>query len=812
MTYWSAFFAILGIGFAVESMGLFAHELNAALSAMALVLSALFYRSSVPTRNGRDRSERLFGWAACALGLLLLPGPVALRLLAISLWYGGIERLVDADRERPAFARSLSAACLITGLIHFATRTSLISWYGLRGASATVSSIGSALSGSAMHLGPTYNGLTMLVLALCIGAFASRRETSRRWAALAAYLVVVALAYGSYLSLYNLLPLAGPDGSAATQPDGGSLIARGIARISDWTLRSLRFIQPAHVPFLWPALLAFIAAAYLRRASHVSPRPDKSTRRILVAIPVAALLTAWALTNVPTRAATGPRRVAFYKEGFLNWMTPNHQMYGSRSAGMFGNLPILCERMGWQAEIIPAISRDVLSDRDILCIMNTKDPLPLDALRSIYEFVERGGSLLMLGDHTFHKHEGRLLINDPIETTHIRFAFDSAYYFIGGWLHSYQYWPHQMTDALGDEQNDCGCVVGASLELRYPASPIVIGTHGFSDPGEDAARDRGFMGNSLFDRGEPLGDLVLVAAENVGNGRVVVVGDTSGFVNAIQTQTWPFTQRVFYWLASRGSAALPMWRDLLGLALLLTLVVLSVLASARHRFTVVLASGAMYAFGWTSHAAIAKLAVPPPLQNRIALVDLSHVGLHSVEGWRDNGISGVYLNFMREGWFSLGLPEFDEAQIMKADVFLTIAPTRPYSAREIDVLRRFMQAGGTLIISAGYEQRAGAQSLLDLAEMRLEHRPLGRAATYVPNATVTPQLWNAWPIIGGEPLVTLRNEPVIAQRRVGLGRIVWVADSFFFMNRNLETEDGGIVPNIQFFGWLMKQVVPGGEP
>ena len=38
---------------------------------------------------------------------------------------------------------------------------------------------------------------------------------------------------------------------------------------------------------------------------------------------------------------------------------------------------------------------------------------------------------------------------------------------------------------------------------------------------------------------------------------------------------------------------------------------------------------------------------PPPLHDRIAVVDLSHGGTHSLEGWRDDAIDGVYLNLMR---------------------------------------------------------------------------------------------------------------------------------------------------------------------
>ena len=138
-----------------------------------------------------------------------------------------------------------------------------------------------------------------------------------------------------------------------------------------------------------------------------------------------------------------------------------------------------------------------------------------------------------------------------------------------------------------------------------------------------------------------LGDLVLVAAENVGRGKVVVFGDTSGFVNGIQTQTWPFTSQVFSWLGSSGRATVPWWRDGLGAFLLLGagVVVLAMVSSSSIALPV--ACAAVYVAGWGSHRVVQSTAPPEPLTGNVALIDLSHVGLHSLEGWRDNAISST---------------------------------------------------------------------------------------------------------------------------------------------------------------------------
>ena len=75
---------------------------------------------------------------------------------------------------------------------------------------------------------------------------------------------------------------------------------------------------------------------------------------------------------------------------------------------------------------------------------------------------------------------------------------------------------------------------------------------------------------------------------------------------------------------------------------------------------------------------------------------------------------------------------------------------------------------------------------------------------------LTPQFWRSWRIVGGEPLVSLRGDPVIVRKVVGRGQLILIGDGGFLFNQNLETEDGGILPNIQFFDWLLDRVAERG--
>lgn len=837
MAFFSVVSALLAVGFATESVGLYAHELNVALTTVFLLLSAVLDAS---TRHGEAPPEKrtcLFGIVAAAAGLLLVPTTPVIRLFAMGLWFWGLDCVTRSRGQLRGASAALAVGCLLVGVFQYVNQTSLVTWYFMQNISTQLSDLG----GNAAHfiqknsasflelsgnttlppptIGQTFNGLTVFIFTVgaCVGGALIAPIRRLPWFFLS--LVGVAALYLGYLCLFSFIPELLP--AELTQKPDPTFLEKCSFAIK----KGLYHVYPLHVPLLLPLLVGIPAGWYL---CCLHRRPNQSrvfgSPVFLMVTSLAIIVAVWSFTNIPGSRRSGPLNVVFYKEGLINWMVPNHQRYGSRSSGMFGNLPLMMERMGWKAEVVPEINEDSLKSADILVIMNQKDPLSSDSLRDIDRFVQGGGSLLVLGDHTFAKKPGppsfvranvnpaadaeaKLFLNEPIEKTDIRFRFDSAYYFLGGWLHSMQYWPHQTTAHLDDATNESGCVVGASLEIEYPVVPLVIGRYGFADRGDWNAPHRGYMDDGQYSPGmEMLGDLVLVAAQNVGDGRVVVVGDTSGYVNMIQAQTWPFTSRIFHWLGSTGRATVPVWRETLGLLLMLVVSLVALIKSSSRAGYLPIVCLSFLAAGSGSRIALASFNRPEPLRNRVAIVDLSHVGLHSIEGWRDNGIAGVYLNLMRKEYFAIGSLEFDERQILESDLFLTIAPTQPYTNGELRVLEDYMENGGTVMLAVGWEEMAGAKTLLDRFELTIPHRPQGRASVNVRGTNVTPQFWKAWPVLGGETIAELRDDPIIVRKTVGKGQLVVIGDAGFLLNQNLEKEDGGIIPNIRFFEWLLGEI------
>ena len=793
MAFWSTFCAFVGLCFAAETLGLFGHELNTAL-AWCLLLPAAALDPPWKGAHGATRRGLYAAGALAALaGFGALAGHVHLRFFGAALYFAGLDALAAARGRRVSALLPLAIGCMLHGIYRWGADASLLAWYGTQNGSRWLSEIAGRACGQPLSLGPSFNGFEVFVLGLCIAAgwLAAADLSWRAAARFAVTACALALAYCAYLAIFALMPLALPAAESAPS----------------WWRLAAAALHPLHIPLLAAPLLAAPVAWCLRPSdASEAPGPARPTAwRPIAAAAAAAVLAIWALTNVPAARQPAPRRVAFYEKGFLNWMKPTHARYGRYSAGMFGNLPLLIRAMGWEADTIPEITPDTLAGAHILVIINQDTPLPAASIGMIDHFVEQGGALLVLGDHTFWKTERRILCDEPLERTQIRFQFDCANFFVGGWLHSYAFRPHATTARLGDRTNEPGIVVGASLAVSYPAAPLVIGRYGFSDPGVPEQTERGYMGNMQYDPGEMLGDVVLAAAQNVGRGRVFVVGDTSGFTNGILDHTWPFVQRIFWWLGTEGRAAVPLWRDILGLVLAVLAAAGLVAAARANRHSLLVLAPVFLAALWVSRAVTTHVGAPPPLSGKVALVDTAHAGRFSPEGWHPDGIDGVFLHLMRDGYFAAAAKTFDAGQVMASDLFVTIAPSRPFGRDAVRVLKRFMEQGGTVLLAAGWEERAGAAPLLAAAGIEIAGRPLGRAQGHGPPLSENPMLFEAWPVLGGETLLSAHGEPVVTLTQIGKGRLIVIGDTQFLRNKNIEVKEGGILRNIRFLSWLLEQ-------
>jgi hypothetical protein len=795
LKFWKVSIFLLAASFLAENMGFLTHQMNFAIGLGWLVLFVLLYL--------RPLELKKIDWRAAAIGLVIIVltvvlwrGELVVRMSGLCVFLFGFDVLLRSlgrqEKELPVLLVAMLGFTLFVAVYQYTP----FLWYPMNGFSLAISKMVSFITRHDVLLATTFTGLwtTVLFASFFISSylFSAQKKAWHLPVFLASLLLanvvyVVLFAYfPSFLHLFP--PLAGSEGKPAP------------------TIPEEFFLN---LPILLFLMLLVPLYLYMRRTQYkaISLMPKKADVRWIIPCLVLLAFSIGSLTvSLPVKFVAD-REVVFYEKGFLNWMTPDFKSFGSYSPGMFGNLPTFMNTMGLKSRRISDITKESLSGAKVLVLININEEIPPEQIDTIWDFVKNGGSLLMLGDHTWRDKNGKNWLNEILKPTNIKYNFDSAQFFIGGWLHSYEYAAHPITHNLGDEENEAGIVVGASLKTSYPAVPLILGRYGYSDAG-NVYNTNGYLGNFEYDMSEQAGDLVLAAEQSYGKGKVLVFGDTSGFVNAILVDTYPFINRVFNWLASDSLPKPYPITFALGLIFLAGAVLLF-LKTGRDTGTLFLAV-LVIVFVVVSAGFVSAWKIERPMTGNIAYVDASHFERYSKEAWRDDGTMGLHLNLMRNGYLSFQLRDFSPEKINNSKVLVLIAPTKPFSNSEIKMLKAYVEDGGRLFLTVGWEEREVSLPLLKAFNFRIGDTPLGYFKVAVPNTSETAMFWKAWPVYSDDSAAKIicsnKEYPLIAVKDYGKGKVVVVGDSQFFLNKNLEMEKVPYMDNINFLKWLLKDL------
>ncbi len=511
-------------------------------------------------------------------------------------------------------------------------------------------------------------------------------------------------------------------------------------------------------------------------------------RTIVMAVVVAMTVIA----VVPPTAWRRPAAcdLIFVERGVVSFTKPDYTRYGEAAGGMFGMLPEYARMFGCKAEVVKVVP-EILDPGKTLVFTNLDEDMGEETLRRVWDFVSKGGKLWVLGDHTFIKN-GRNHLNELLAPCHISFNNDSAQFFPQGWFNSYRFYQGTPFATLRDDaENRPGVLVGASLELGVPAEPLVGGIFGYADKGlETPEGDRGYLGDFKYQPGERLGDLVLVAGERHGKGRVLVFGDTSSFFNNNLTRSFELLRASLGWLGESNGWSFSASAAGRGIAALLVagLVVLAFLWRA-----VPIQAGALMTAGLVSFASHGKGGLPGYEQafarEHLALLDFSHQPNASKHSAMENGLHGVSINFLRHGDLPVAMNQWDPGMLEMARYVVMNAPQRPVTGGQRRDLMRFMERGGTVILGCGFLDAEGSRELLDSLGCRIGSVPLGRF--FDRQAFGQPvSFMCAWGLEVVPKKATIlcasADWPLIVSVPVGKGALVLIGDSEFLHNRNVE--------------------------
>lgn len=807
--------ALAGAWLAAGSTGLLAHPLRRTCTLIALGIALL---SAGVGRKRPGLRIVLTPVVACAAVAMVAQPSTVVNVLAAALVLAFLAWVCEGH-SRDGF-RLAAVASAILG-VYVLARTAIPSiWLLADFSGRTLGVLAGAVVRRPLHVGATFAGVDYLIVTSVFWGLYLVGTKPPRTARAAYGFLAIGVGHALYLVTISHLPdlLA-----AIPEPTG-----QNTSRLAALARQAL----PWNAPVLACAIHLLLIGTMLRwsaRSSAAVGTPGERPGRLAwtrLALASAALATA-ILLPIVTVLETSPlsaegKKIVFYEKGFLNWLKPTHGSYGRLSSGMYGMLPDFVESLGAESRISRDLCEADLAEADVLVLIFPHEPWAEGQLDRIGDFVRRGGSLLLLGEHTTGDADGNSRFNDVLTPTSMRIRFDSATFAVGGWLHSYEAIAHPTTMGIADDRNEFGVVIGASVRARWPARPLLVGRWGWNDAGDEASA-RALMGNGRYDPGEKLGDLILAAEQPMGKGRVIAFGDTSSFSNAINVSSHAFTSRLLAYLAGAADAH-PMWRQLLAALIALLLAVLLCLRPGIAKTTLVtvgLAASLVVCAQATSAAARPLPDGRRATPNNLAYIDASHLEAYSGESWRPDGVGGLALTLMRSGYLTLSLGELTAERIERAGLLVSVAPSRAFSPAERQTIADFVDNGGTLVLTVGRDRMEPSLPLLrelgfepEKADA-LEPTPLGHfKSPYLEsdNRRVYVRFHAAWSVQCSDPNARViahgrDHQPVIVLRRVGAGKVVLVGDTAFAMNKNLERESGqpfeGLRENAEFWRWLL---------
>ncbi len=347
-----------------------------------------------------------------------------------------------------------------------------------------------------------------------------------------------------------------------------------------------------------------------------------------------------------------------------------------------------------------------LDKTQILILINSPKLWDDGQRRLVLDFVARGGSLLVLGDHTdvFGLMRGFNSLLDPLG---IRFRFDSAYKVRETWRGCQA----AASDAVAggwDDENP-GVAVGASLELSGNARPLLVGRYAFSDAGMRENTMGSFLGNYHYDRGERLGDVVLVATVTHGRGRIVVWGDTSAFQGGLSSNYRKVVGPMLAWLSRPASwTERPFVRIAGAVGLLAALLWCWIVAAPPKQIAAIAVSLLVgLAIPWA--LSLPNLDARPHVGRDSFLIDRSHMEAAEHYEAKVNPIGPLYTNLLRCGFRVLDMDDWDSAAIGRARGVAFVAPQKSFRHGEVADLLRAEEDGAIVILATGQPDSAGSR-------------------------------------------------------------------------------------------------------
>jgi hypothetical protein len=469
----------------------------------------------------------------------------------------------------------------------------------------------------------------------------------------------------------------------------------------------------------------------------------------------------------------------------------------------------------------------LLRDYDVLIIKTPTAPFSPEEIDAIEAWVEAGGGLFLIGDHT-NVFGTSSYLNPLARRFGLRFRYDSTYDLATLRVTLFQP-PGLLAHPVVVNMPPFLFATSCTLEAPLLADSVMAG-YGLRALPVDYAQ-RVFFPDKEAERDYPFGLFLQSAAVRHGRGRVVAFTDSTVFSNFSmflagkpeyflgamnwlnRSQRWPWLDGV---LAAAGllatGGALWLARSLDRLRAWAVVISALVLATAIGP--------------WACHqVATASYRLPEPHSE---ITDIAFEGEHSglflpttpAANPPEASFQTFYVWTQRLGYVPSYSATLEEA-LAQASLLVVVNPVRPFTAEEVAAVADYVSQGGRLLVLA--EPRADpeaarpAEQILAPFGLGVEARQAATGAVHNAGGEAVGSLTVGGVTRGGEPLLSLGGRaPVVAATRHGEGLVVVTAFARPFSDRSMGST--AVVPNaeqrflfeVEF--WLLRGLVDGTFP
>lgn len=456
------------------------------------------------------------------------------------------------------------------------------------------------------------------------------------------------------------------------------------------------------------------------------------------------------------------------------------------------------------------ITKGLLDDCDVLILKTPTKPYTDEEVEVICHYVEEGGGLYLIGDHTNVFGTGSNL-NQVAERFGLSFNYDCTYELVGGNLSTYKRPLLLAHKALGTMENFL-FATSCTLSAPWYAEDVIVG-YGLKNLQADYSQKNFFPADQNSPRLE-FGLFLQSAALKHKEGRVLAYTDSTVFSN--------------FWMFMRGKPELLLgnlsWLNrrnaMPGLSTRLVYTVLSLvllivnliwwMRRPRSINTLILIPAAILGFILALATVFVVNALTTRSQEPIKdMVDIGFERAYSdyklpddLAGFKSNTdelLTTFYVWTQRLGYFPKSHDTIMDA-LRSADLSVLVRPKS--DIKEVDEILREVEKGAKLLIMDSSKYGAHSNRLLESIDMRLIEAEMANFSSYdeLKHIALSDK---ASAIRGGESLIRdARGNTIFAVKPVGRGLIAVFSDPDSFYNHKLGDVSMNLTANTEVLSKL----------